>query len=109
VTLDSSATLTVMVDKPIPHKGVGLEVEIRSDFLKVIGVEPFSPAARAGIRIGDHIVAIGTQRVAHMDDEESASALSLAVDRTQTLGVTDSQGQGERELKLDQGYIWLVM
>jgi hypothetical protein len=35
--------------------------------------------------------------------------LSLAVDRTQTLGVTDSQGQGERELKLDQGYIWLVM
>lgn len=107
--LDSTATLVIMVNAPTAHRGVGLSVEIRSDELKVTGVERFSPAARAGIKLGDRIVGIGNERVSHMDGDDAATELSLVNERSRTLVVTDPQGKQERTAMLDTGFVWLTM
>ncbi|MGD8863098.1 MAG: PDZ domain-containing protein [Myxococcales bacterium] len=108
LTLDSGTILSLRVDEPVPHRGVGLTVELRPDGLKVIEVEPFSPAGRAGIKQGERIVGIGPERVAHMSDDDAATELSLATERDHKLTVADVSGQ-EREVTLDDGYTWLVM
>lgn len=109
VPLDSKATVIVMVTAPRAHRGVGVSVELRPDALKVISVEPYSPAARAGIRVGDHITQIANERVAHLSDADAMSELSLASERAYKVSVTDAEGNDEREVTLDQGYVWLIM
>jgi hypothetical protein len=107
--LNTSAVVTLAVAVPEPRRGVGISVELQPDALKVLSVEPYSPAARAGIKKGDRIVSIGHARVSELSEDKAASEISLAVDRQHVLGVTDSNGGGEHEVKLDQGYVWLVM
>jgi hypothetical protein len=107
--LNTSAVVTFMVAAPEPRRGVGISVELQPDALKVLTVEPYSPAARAGIKKGDRIVSIGHASVSELSEDKAASEISLAVDRQHTLGVTDSDGGNAREVKLDQGYVWLVM
>jgi hypothetical protein len=109
LSLDSKATVLIMVSAPRPHKGVGLSVEARPDALKVIGLEPYSPAARAGVKVGDMIVAVGNERVSHMGPNDAISELSMAAERGHKLTLADSSGKSEREVTLDQGYVWLVM
>ena len=107
--LDRSAMISIMVSPPQAHRGVGLAVEAHSDGLKVLTVEPYSPAARAGIRTGQWIVGIGNERVKYMGERDAVSELALAVDRGHKLTVADANGHNEREVTLDQGYVWLVM
>jgi hypothetical protein len=107
--LDAGTMVVIMVSAPQPHRGVGLEVEVRPDALKVLSVEPYSPAARAGVRKGDQIVGIGTERVAHMEEGAKISELSLAAGRHAKLAVTDSNGKNEREVQLDGELTWLVL
>jgi S1-C subfamily serine protease len=109
LSLDSKATVLIMVGAPRPHKGVGLSVEARPDALKVIGLEPFSPASRAGIRVGDMIVGVGNERVSHMGPNDAVSELSMAAERGHKLTVAGASGTNEREITLDQGYVWLIM
>jgi Ca2+-dependent lipid-binding protein len=103
------AMAVVMAGAPHPHRGVGLSVEAHSDALKVYGVEPYSPASRAGIRVGQRIVGIGGQRVSAMESNDALGRLALAAERDQKLAVTDSDGHNEREVALDKGFIWLVL
>lgn len=107
--LEGGSMLAIQVDEPVAQRGVGLTVEIRPDHLRVLKVEPYSPAARAGIRSGDRITAIGPERVSSMSDDDAASALSLAADRRQKLAVADPEGHDERKVTLESSYIWLVM
>lgn len=107
--LNTHAVVTFMVAVPEPRRGVGVSVELQPSALKVLSVEPYSPAARAGIKKGDRIVSIGHAKVSELSEDKAASELSLAVDRQHTLGVTDSNGGDGREVELDQGYVWLVM
>lgn len=107
--LGTGAVVTLMVTAPEPRRGVGVSVELQPDALKVLKVEPYSPAARAGIKVGDRIVALGHAQVSELSEDKAASELSLAVDRQHTLTVTDKAGGDRRELKLDQGYVWLVL
>ena len=107
--LDAGTMVVIMVSAPRPHRGVGLEVEVRPDALKVLSVEPYSPAARAGVKKGDHIVGIASERVAHMEEANKISELSLAAGRHAKLVVTDSNGKNEREVQLDGELIWLVL
>jgi hypothetical protein len=106
--LDNLGSVTVTVSAPKPMKGLGLTYEQRSDALVVLGVEEFSPAARAGIAVGDRVVAIGDARVDSLTDARAASDLSLAVDRGSPLTVADKQGK-ERPVNLDRGFLWLTM
>lgn len=109
VSLDNKGTVTLLVSTPRAHRGVGLTVEVHSEALHVLEVEPYSPAARAGIKVGDRIVGIGPERVAHMGAQDAKSALSLANERRQKLAVTDDQGRNEHEVELDGGLLWLVL
>ena len=107
--LNTSAVVTLMVTAPEPRRGVGLSVELQPDALKVLSVEPYSPAARAGIKVGDRITSIGHAPVAELSTDKAASELSLAVDRQHELGLTNADGGNARAVKLDQGYVWLVL
>ena len=106
--LGNLGTVTITVSAPKAWKGLGVNYEQRSDALVVRAVEPFSPAARAGITVGDRVVAIGESRVEQLTAARAASDLSLAVDRGSALTVADQQGK-EREVQLDRGYLWLTM
>jgi PDZ domain/C2 domain len=107
--LDNKGTAVVMITAPRAHRGVGVTVEVRSDALKVLAVEPYSPGARAGIKVGDLITGIASERVEHMDDADAMSELSMASERGYKLTVADAEGLNERDVILDKGYVWLVM
>lgn len=109
IPLDSGATLTVRVDAPRAHRGVGIEeYELQPAALVIRTVAPYSPAARAGLARGDRIVAIGERPIDDLSDAEAASALSLAQDRRHALRVTREDG-AEREVELDEGHVWLSL
>jgi hypothetical protein len=108
LSLDNLGTVTITISAPKPMKGLGIAYEQHSDALLVMAVEAFSPAARAGIEVGDRVVAIGETRVEQLTAARAASDLSLAVDRGSALTVADKRGK-EREVNLDRGYLWLTM
>jgi hypothetical protein len=108
LSLGNGATVTVVVGAPRPFKGLGVQYEQRSDALVVLAVEPFSPAARAGIKVGESVVAIAGQRVSQLSAAKAASELSLSADRGATLSIADLLGK-EREVTLDRDFLWLLM
>jgi len=108
LNLDNLAVVTVTISDAAVFKGVGIEFEQRSDALVVLQVEPFSPAARAGIKPGERIVAIGSSRVEALGPARAASDLSMGADRGSTLTVMDGNGK-EREATLDRDFLWLTM
>lgn len=108
LTLDNGATVTIVVSKPQPSQGLGVDFEEHSDALWILSVERFSPAARVGIQVGDHVVAVGGVRIDAMTAAKAASELSLSADRAATLTVRDAKGK-ERQVTLERGYLWLTM
>ncbi|HEX7479539.1 MAG TPA: hypothetical protein VF331_17170 [Polyangiales bacterium] len=108
LSLDNLGTVSIMVTAPRAQQGVGLRFEVRPDALIVLEVERYSPAARAGIKVGERIVAIGPQRVSELGGNEATSDLSLASERGSVLTIADAQ-KHERQVTLDKGFIWLVM
>jgi len=108
LTLDNLATVTVVVSPPRPSRGLGVEYEQRADALRILAVERFSPAARAGLQVDERVVAIGGKRVGLLSAASAASELSLSADRGATLTVVDTNGK-ERDVPLDRDYLWLTM
>jgi hypothetical protein len=105
--LDNSGAIRFVLSSPRPSRGVGLHFEVHSDNLLVLGVEPFSPAARAGVKAGDRIVSIGGTRVETLGGDKAATQLSLAADRGAELIL--SNGKSERAASLDREFLWLSM
>jgi hypothetical protein len=105
--LDNMGAVTVMISRPKASRGVGIRYEVHGDGLLVLDVEPFSPAARAGVKKGDLITQIGESRVEVVGGNKAASELSLASDRGYSL--TLSNGKHERTAKLDRDSLWLTM
>jgi hypothetical protein len=103
------SVVSIQVDAPRAHEGLGLSVELRPDALIVLSVEDFSPAARAGMRLGDRILAIGGARIADGSSDLAMTRLSLAAERNYGLRVAGPDGKNAREVQLDRGYVWLVM
>lgn len=108
LSLGNTATVTIVVGAPHPFKGLGVTYEQRSAALVLQAVEPFSPAARAGLKVGDSVVAIGQSRVSQLSAAKASSELSLSADRGATLKVVDESGK-EREVTLDRDFLWLLM
>lgn len=109
VLLEGESWLTIRLEDPRPHRGIGIRVfELRGDSLAVVEVEPHSPAGRAGIVVGDAIVAIGGRAVSSIPENDAVTALSLAADRNEALRVRSASGS-ERVVELDHGFTWLVM
>jgi membrane-associated protease RseP (regulator of RpoE activity) len=108
LTLDNYGTVTVVISSPRASRGLGVEFEQHSDAFVVLGVERFSPAARAGVLVGERVVAIGPTRVDSLPQARAMSELSLSPSRGANLTVVDAHGK-EREVDLDRGYLWLTM
>ena len=108
LSLDNTGGVNIVISNPKPSKGLGVEYEQRSDALVVLRVEEFSPAARAGIKVGERVVSIGGARVSSMTGAKAASELSLSADRGATLIIADAKGK-EREVTLDRDFLWLTM
>lgn len=107
--LDGGATLTIRLDRPLAHRGVGIpSYEFRGDSLRLMEVNEYSPAGRAGLHAGDSIVSIGGHTIDELGEARAASALSLASDRSSSLEVVGADGQ-RRTVELDRSYTWLSM
>ena len=107
--LDGGATLTIRLDRPSAHRGVGVATyEFRGDSLHLEEIHEFSPAGRAGLRAGESIVSIGGHPIEQLGEARAASELSLASDRSSALEVVGADGQ-RRSVELDRGYTWLSM
>jgi hypothetical protein len=108
LNLDNLAVVSITVSDPVVFRGVGIDFEQHSDALLVLRVEPFSPAARAGIKVGEQIAAIGSVRIETLGPAQAASALSLGSDRGSALTVIDAHGK-PRDVTLDRDFLWLTM
>mgnify|MGYP003407130770 FL=1 len=108
LALDNHGSVTIRISKPQPSKGLGVDYEQRSDALVVLRVDEFSPASRAGIKVGESVVAIGEARVSSLTGPKAASELSLSADRAATLTIADAKGK-ERQVTLDRDFLWLTM
>lgn len=109
ILLEGESFLTIRVDSPMPHRGVGIRLfEVHDGDLQIIELEPYSPAARAGLVVGDRIIAIGSATVSQLGSARASGALSMASERNEALRVVNAQGV-ERTVNLDRGYVWLVL
>lgn len=109
VLLEGGAYLTIRLDPPRPHRGVGIPTfEIHGDDLQVVSVEPHSPASRAEITPGDRIIAIGGHTVRELGEQRATGALSMAAERQEALRIRTRDG-AERTVTLDRGFVWLIL
>lgn len=88
--MDPTAYAQFLEDTEGEYAGVGLEVALRKDRVTILGTLPDSPAARAGLRAGDRIVAVDDAPCAHESLDAvtrrlrgpAGTPVRLTVDRT---------------------------
>jgi carboxyl-terminal processing protease len=72
--------------------GLGVELKSAPDGLLVVHVIPGSPAARAGIRAGDHLIGVGGRSIGGLSVDEAAHLLQGPEGSLVTLAVTRGPG-----------------
>ena len=70
--------------------GLGVELKSADDGLLVVHVIPASPAERAGIRAGDHLVGVGGRSIGGMNVDEAAQLLQGPEGSVATLAILRS-------------------
>lgn len=73
--LDPEAYKTLMVETSGEFGGIGIEVASEYDVLKVVSPIDDTPAAKAGIKPGDYIVAINNKLVSNMTLSEAVNEI----------------------------------
>jgi carboxyl-terminal processing protease len=73
--LDEDAYKTLMVETSGEFGGIGIEVTSEYDVLKVISPIDDTPAAKAGVKSGDYIVAINNKLVSNMTLNEAVKEI----------------------------------
>lgn len=69
------------------YGGVGIRYSVRDDGLRIIGIIEETPAATAGLRVGDHITHIDGQTTVGLDTEDVADRLRGPISSTVTLTI----------------------
>lgn len=72
--------------------GLGVELKSAADGLAVVHVIPGSPAQRAGIRAGDHLIGVGGRSIGGMSVDEAAHLLQGPAGSLVTLAVVRGPG-----------------
>ncbi len=85
--------------------GVGLQVAQRDRAIVVTRVFDDSPAARAGIGVGDRLVAVDGRPTAGRPLEAVVSEIRGPDGTTVTIGVEPARGDGRRDLTLERARI----
>ncbi len=84
---EGGALLTVRSGPPEPMLGMGVDYEVHETYVRVLAVEPASPAAAAGLRPGDHVVAIDRTPVESLGEIGARQAMDRAAVRDVSLTV----------------------
>jgi carboxyl-terminal processing protease len=101
--LTSSEYAALRADTQAGFWGVGVRVRARGASLRIVGVVPKSPAARAGLRTGDALVAVDGERVrGHLD---SALAALQAPHRGPLHLVLRREGGREHTIRVFRGVV----
>src|ERR1041385_5558913 len=88
------ATFAAMQTKAAgAYGGIGVVIALKGGAIDIVSVVPSTPAARAGIRMGDELVAInGTPMKGHaLDDVSSRMRGNVGTDAELTIGRTDAK------------------
>lgn len=108
IALEGGATVTLRISHPLPKVGTGIpEYESRPDALLIHRVLDQSPAARAGLRPGDSIIAINGATIRELGAAKAESALALAFQQDTRLTV--QRGKQTSEVTLDHDYVWSAL
>jgi hypothetical protein len=105
ITCSSGAEVSLIVDPAHPRLGVGLFYELRRDEVVVTRVLRESPAARAGLAVGDQLLKIQGKAVASMVDGEAQSLINANA----AIGVNvvvRKPDRSEREITLKEGAMY---
>ncbi len=75
VSLQGGASLMLSVSPPAPRLGLGVTYGLHDSYLGVLAVVTESPAARAGLRVGDHITAVNHHPVTDLGELGAREAM----------------------------------
>jgi hypothetical protein len=101
----SGASVRLTVAPARPKQGLGLYYELRTSAVAVTRVIRHSPAAWAGIRVGDQIVAIQGRAVKTMEDGEAQSLINAHSRMGLQLQIQPANGP-QRKLLLKEGAMY---
>ena len=73
--MDAAAYQQFQIETTGHYAGIGIYVGIKDDRLTVVAPIPGTPAARAGLRAGDHIVAVDGRPTADMSQDEATGMI----------------------------------
>ena len=87
IRFQRNAFLRLAARPPEARFGMGVTFEVHEDHLRVISLEEGAPGAAAGLRVGDHIVALDGRRVQDIGEIESHQSMDRASVRPVVLSV----------------------
>ena len=87
IRFQRNALLRLAARLPEPRFGMGVTFEVHEDYLRVISLEEGAPGAAAGLRVGDHIVALDGRRVQDLGEIESHQSMDRASVRPVVLSI----------------------
>jgi hypothetical protein len=103
---DNGARIWLLVQPARPKIGLGLFYELRLKQVFISLVVEQSPAGRAGLRVGDEIIALDGQWVKSMDEAQVRSVLNAGAANGVRVTVR-SAGAAPREVVLKEGPVYL--
>jgi hypothetical protein len=104
VICDSGARLELRVERARAQLGLGLRYELQNDAAYITAVAPESPAARAGLRHGDQIVAIQGHAVDGMEAGQARTLVNAHARRGLRLRL--KRGAKVQDIRLKEGPIY---